>query len=283
MAKCSTCGASLAKKARYCPQCGTPVGGGDTEVIETPPDETGPVPVNVTRTEPRFYGLTPVNLTLGLSVAALTLTIVLFATGHWQVGLILFGVTILLVLLFLEAARRKPQGAVSRTTAEALDTFRVRAGFALEAVATRGRATTQMLAGRRELQRMAQLRQRLLVELGEAVYRGDTEATETARGRVEELDRLAAEREAEMQGLIEASRQRLARRRLEVLPTEVVEPQEPEPDAPAPGEGNPPEPVRIPEPYPPPDEGTPPQPAIIPEPGPAVIPERGPQGEEKDS
>jgi hypothetical protein len=56
-------------------------------------------------------------------------------------------------------------------------------------------------------------------------------------------------------------------------PIAVEAPQEP---APAPGEGDPPEPARIPEPYPPPDEATPPQPAIIPEPGPAVIPEPGP-------
>ena len=68
----------------------------------------------------------------------------------------------------------------------------------------------------------------------------------------------------------------LARGRLEVQPTEVAEaPEQPDP---APGEGNPPEPARIPEPYPPPDEGSPPQPAVIPEPGPAVIPEPGPQG-----
>jgi zinc-ribbon domain len=279
VAKCSTCGASLAKKARYCPQCGTPVERGDTEVLETPAAETGPVPVNVTRAEPRFYGVTPVYLTLGLAVATLAVTIVLFATGHWQVALILFGVTILLALAFLEALRRKPEAAAFRSTADA---FRDRAGFAAEALATRGRAATRVLAARRELQRLGQDRRRLLVELGEAVYRGDTEAIETARSRVEELDRLAEQREAEMREMLESTRQRLVRRRLEVQSTQVVEPQ-PEPETPAPGEGNPPEPARIPEPYPPPDEGTPPQPAIIPEPEPAVIPEPGPQGQEKDT
>jgi hypothetical protein len=277
MAKCSTCGVTLAKKARFCPQCGTPVAGGDTEVIETPLGETGPVPVNVTRVEPRFYGVTPVYLTFALAIAALAVTIILFATGHWQFALILFGVTILLVLAFLEALRRKPAGAVIRSTA---DRFRDRAGFAAEAMATRGRTATRQLAARRELQRLAQLRTRLLVELGEAVYRGDTEATESARRRVEELDRRAAQREAEMREALEATRERLTRRRLEVQSTQVVEP-EPEPQTPSPGEGNPPEPARIPEPYPPPDEGTPPQPAIIPEPEPAVIPEPGPQGEER--
>lgn len=280
MASCPTCGSSVAKKARFCPQCGTRIGDGDTQVLETPSDETGPIPVSLTRVEPRLYGVAPSTLVLVLTLAALALTVVFFATGNWPLGLILLGVTVLLGLLFLEAARRKPEGAVSRSTAEALDSFRDRAGVAAEALAMRGRAATQLFALRRELQRMAPLRRNLLVELGEAVYRGDEEATETARSRVDELDRLAAQREAEMQNLIERMEQRVARRRLEVQPTEVGE-QPQEPETPAPGEGNPPEPARIPEPYPPPDEATPPQPAIIPEPGPAVIPEPGPQGEQK--
>ena len=217
---------------------------------EVPPDETGAVPVDVARVEPRLYGVTPASLVL--EAASLILTIVLFAIGHWPLGLIFLGVTVLLVLVFLEAARRKPAGTVTRSTAEALDGFRERAGVAAETLATRGRAATQVLALRRELQRMAQLRSRLLFELGDAVYRGDEQATEAARGRVEELDRLAAQRGAEMHGVMERTRQRLERRRLEVQPTEVAE-QEPDP-SPAPGEGNPPEPARIPEPYPPPDE-----------------------------
>ncbi len=214
---------------------------------DVPPDETGAVPVHVTRVEPRLYGVTPASLVLVLVAASLILTIVLFAIGRWPLGLIFLGVTVLLVLLFLEAARRKPEGTVTRSTAEALDGFRERAGVAAEALATRGRAATQVLALRRELQRMAQLRSRLLFELGDAVYRGDQQATETARGRVEELDRLAAQRGAEMDGVMERTRQRLERRRLEVQATEVAEQ---EPDlSPAPGEG------------------------------PAVTPEPGPQGE----
>jgi len=247
--------------------------------MEVPADETGRVPVTVSRIEPRLYGVTPATLVLVLAGATLTLAIVLFALGRWPLGLVLLGVTVLLVLVFLESARRKPTGTVSRSTAEALDAVRARAGVAAESLATRGRAARQLHALRRELQRMAALRGRLLFELGDAVYRGDEQATEEARGRVEEVDRLAAQREADMQQVVESAQHVLARRRLEVQPTEVAEqPQEP---TPAPGEGNPPEPARIPEQYPPPDEGSPPQPAVIPEPGPAVIPEPGPQGRKR--
>jgi len=281
VANCSHCGTWLAPDTRFCPHCGRRAADPDTRVMELPPDETGRVPVAVERTEPRFYGVTPTTLAAALAALALAAGIVLIVVGYWPVGVILVGVAALLALVSLEAARRKPRGTIARSTAEALEGFRARAGVAADSLATRGRAARQLLALRRELQRMSTLRSQLLFELGEAVYRGDEQGGQTARERLEELDGLAAQREVEMQQIVEATQDRLAQRRLEVQPTEVVEPQQPEEPSPAPGEGNPPEPARIPEQYPPPDEGSPPQPAVIPEPGPAVIPEPGPQGAEE--
>ena len=277
MASCANCGGELAKSSRYCPQCGHPTTAGETKVMELPPDETGLVPVQYARAEPRYYGITPTTLVLVLGGVALTLAVVLFALGRWPFGLIALGVSVLLVLVFLEAARRKPDGAVARSTADALDGFRARAGVAADSLATRGRATRRLLALRRELQRMAVLRPRLLFELGAAVYRGDDQGTERARGQVRELDELAALREAEMEAVVAQTQERLERRRLEVQPTEIVELPDP-PDSP--GEGAPGGPAVIPEPYPPPDEGDPPQPAIIPEPGPLAPqePEEGRTG-----
>jgi len=229
-------------------------------VLELPPDETGPVPVDYMQVERRYYGVTPTRLAVGLAATALVAAIVLLATGHWPLGLILLGVAVLLVLVSVET------GA-----------FRDRAGVAADSFATRGRAARRMLALRRELKRDAAVRARLLFELGDAVYRGDEQATEAARGRVVELDELARQREAEMQTVIAQAQDRLHRRRLEVQPTEMVE----LPDEPAPPGEQEPGPAVIPEPYPPPDEGNPPEPAIIPEPSPAVIPEPGPQGSEE--
>ena len=72
------------------------------------------------------------------------------------------------------------------------------------------------------------------------MYRGDDEATERARGQVRELDELAAQREAEMQGTLAQAQDRLQRHRLEVQPTEMVElPEEP-------GQGDPSGPAVIP-------------------------------------
>ena len=265
MASCANCGAELPKKSRYCPQCGHPAAAGDTKVMELPPDETGRVPVEYGQVEPRYYGVTPTTLVLVLAGAALTFAVVLFALGRWPFGLIALGASVLLVIVFLEAARRKPDGGVARSTADALDGFRARAGVAADSLATRGRAARRLLALRRELQRMAVLRGRLLFELGDAVYRSDDQGAERARGQIRELDELAALREAEMEAVMVQTQDRLEQRRLEVQPTEMVE--LPEPPG-QPGEGPPGAPAVIPEPYPPPDEGNPPEPAIMPEPGP---------------
>jgi hypothetical protein len=248
MASCANCGHRLANSSRYCPQCGQAVAVDGTKVLELPPDETGQVPVDYTRAERHYYGVTPVGFAVALAAAAVVSAIVLFATGHWPLGLILLGVAVLLVLVSVET------GA-----------FRNRAGVAADSVATRGRAKTRVLALRRELRKLGVLRGRLLFELGDAVYRGDEQATEAARQRLGQLDEAWRQKEAEMQTVMAQAQDRLQRRRLEVQPTEMVElPEEPA----APGEQDPVGPAVIPEPYPPPDEGNPPEPAVIPEPGP---------------
>jgi zinc-ribbon domain len=278
VADCRNCGAELPTASRYCPQCGRPSTDGTTDVLDLPTDETGVVPVNYARAEPRYYGVTPATLVLVLAAAALALAIYLLVTGHWPIGLILLGVALLLLVLFLEAARRGSGSgaAVAQSTGKAIGSVRARAGAAAGSVAIRGRATGRLITLRREVQRLAVVRQRLLFELGEAVYRGDDRAAENAREQVKELDQLAAQREEEMSAVMAEAYERIQQRRLEVRPTEMVEVPE-GPDQPSPGGPATPEPARIPEPYPPPDEGTPPQPAIIPEPGPAVIPEPGPE------
>lgn len=281
MANCGYCGAQLPDESRYCPQCGRPSTDGTTEVLDLPTAETGSVPVNYARVEPRYYGVTPATLVLVLAGAALAVALYLLVTGSWPVGLILLGVGLLLLVIFLEAARRSSgsRATVARSTGEALGGVRARAGVAASSVATRGQATGRVIVLRREVQRLGVARRRLLLEFGEAVYRGDDRAAENAREQVKELDELATQREEEMRAVVADAQERIQQRRLEMRPTEMVEVPE-VPEQPSPGEPVTPEPARIPEPYPPPDEGTPPQPAIIPEPGPAVIPEPGPEAPE---
>lgn len=276
MASCQHCGAELPYQSRYCPQCGR-LSARDTAVLDVPAEETGPVPVAYDKAEARYYGVAPATLVLVLAGLALAGAIVLAAIGRWPLGLVALGLSLLLFIAFLETSKGRPQGAVARSTADAFHGLRARAGAGVASVGTRGRANSRVMALRRELQHMSGLRRQRLVELGDAVYRGDEQAVKTAREQVKELDELAAQKEEEMRTVVAEADARIQQRRLEVRPTEMVE----VPEEPAPGEPVTPEPARIPEQYPPPDEGTPPQPAVIPEPGPAVIPEPGPvEGEE---
>ncbi len=277
MAECVHCGAAISEGSRFCPQCGRRVGNGDTRVLPLPEDETGPVPIEVVQAKPRFYGVTPAALVLVLAGAAAALSVVFFVRDDWPIGLVLAGVALLLVAFFVETARRRPSGRVTRTAAGAFGHARARTSSAADSLTTRGRAMTRVLGLRRELRRLAAERDRLLYELGAAVYRADDQAIDTTRGRLDELDRQMASTEAQMQDVVTAAQERIEARRLEVQPTEVVGRGE---EAPGPGEVTPPEPAVIPEPYPPPDEATPPQPAVIPEPGPAVIPEPAPEPHE---
>jgi hypothetical protein len=116
----------LPKQSRFCPECGQPVGEAETKVQELPPDETGPVPVEYTHAERRYYGVTPVAFAVGLAAVVVVAAVVLFATGHWPIGLILLGVGVLLLLCSVETGP-----------------FASRAGVAADSVATRGRATTR--------------------------------------------------------------------------------------------------------------------------------------------
>src|SRR5215210_9191377 len=107
---CANCGSRLPKRSRFCPECGTRVGAGpgETAVQELPPQETGPVPVELSVAAPRFFGVTPPAAVLALAAASLALAIVLFVSGHVIVGGALLGVAVVLALFFVGLARRLP-------------------------------------------------------------------------------------------------------------------------------------------------------------------------------
>ena len=104
-----------------------------------------------------------------------------------------------------------------------------------------------------------------LQALGEAVWQGDKTGERRARERLVGLAREGKRIEAELAERLAGADERIRRARLPVQETIMVTPNEPSPPYPPPDEGNPPEPVQVPEPYPPPDEGMPPAPA--PDPG----------------
>jgi hypothetical protein len=258
---CPNCGADLPHTARFCPTCGAQVNAGSTVRAAVPPNETGPVPVSVQRSEPHWFGVAPPHALLGTAAIAVVFAIVLFATGHWPYGLILLGAGALLLAAFLEAARRRPDSGVTRASVNA----RERTRSSWETLRARQVATAEARRSRSALLMLESDRGRALQDLGAAAHAGDAEAEAAVRTRLGELDAQEAELRTRLEAALGEADERIRKARLPVQETMMVLPTEP---SPPPGEATPPQPAIVPEPYPPPNEADPPQPARIPEPTP---------------
>jgi hypothetical protein len=211
-AECHNCGSRLTKKARFCPECGARVGASDQEtaIQELPPQETGPVPVEVTTVAPRFFGVTPPAAVLALAAASLALAILLLVTDHAVLGGVLLVVAGLLFLVFAGLARRLPDTAVSRVSFGAASAVKARAGSAVETLTVHSTVRVELFRLRRELQDLLAQRADSARLFGEAVYADDPEASEPARARMAELDGLIAAKEEQMQNTAEGAIERIA-------------------------------------------------------------------------
>lgn len=268
---CPDCGSGLPPGARYCPACGSDLGAGSVPVQETP--------VSYEQAEPRWFGVAPPHLLLALSALLLVLALVLFGTGHWPYALIVLGIAALLLAAFLEAAKRRPELAVIRTSTHARD----RAQSAVETFRARSFAAAEVRRIRRALAHLDFDRRALLHDLGAAAHAGDAETEAAVRAHLADLDAHEGALRVELDRALNEAGERIRKARLPVQDTVMVLPSEPAPppgeaDPPQPAivpepspparEADPPQPAVVPEPYPPPDEGDPPQPARVPEPGP---------------
>ncbi len=282
-AECTSCGAKLPAKARFCPECGSRAdpASGETAVQEVPPSETGPVPVQAQVAERRLFGVPPSTILIVIGGAAFGSAIGLFATGRWPWGLIVLGVAIFVLTAFVSQMRRLPGEAsgVGRASLAAIESVRARAGAAVETVAAHGNARIELARLRREVGERVAERSGYLRELGEAVYEGNQSATMQLKQRIQDLDETIKEKEAQMATVTMEAQERISRAQLQVQATRVLPGGEeapspvPEPATvpepyPPPDEGQPPEPAQVPEPFPPPDEGDRPQQPTVPEPGP---------------
>ena len=166
---------------------------------------------------------------------------------------------------------------LTRASREVLGGLRARAGSAVEILTAHSTGRMELFRLRRELGDLMAARAETMRLLGEAVYGGDEEATETGRARAAELDEHIAAKEAEMAQIAAAAEERIQRAQLQLQPTEVLPEPEPGPmpvPEPAPVPSEPAQPIHIPEPGPVPSE--PPAPVHVPEPAPEPVPEPTP-------
>jgi hypothetical protein len=198
----------------------------ETGAFEVPPDETGAVPVEYTRVEPRYFGVAPHVLVLALGAVAVGAAIATLATGHLVLGLVLAVVGVLAVALFLEQARRRRASLFEIALADGVDRVRAISGFAAASAATWSRAGRELARVRLEMRRVEHTRARLHYELGRAVHAGDEAERERLLSQLHELDeRLEACAERARGAVAEAS-SRVHRERLAVAETQIVRPED---------------------------------------------------------
>jgi type IV secretory pathway VirB3-like protein len=198
----------------------------DTQVVDVPPHETTPSPVDVSVAMPRYFGLTPPTLLFGVATATLVIAIVLAILAHWVAALVLAAAVLLEIVLFLGVASRKPDTVVASASARTFQRARERAAWLVQATTVRTEAGRQLAPLRRELLELEDRRERQLRELGAAAYAGDDEA---AKQVTEELNRLDEQRratEARVAAIADSAQERLEQGRLRVQPTIVKHPDE---------------------------------------------------------
>jgi hypothetical protein len=175
--------------------------------------------VSVAHAAPRWFGLTPPTVMLALAAVLLVVAVVLLLTGSWVAGLLLLGLGLLVAAGFLETGRRKPDAPIVTASVGAVDSVRARVGYTAQAFLTRSSARREIARRRGEAMRLGAERDRLLRQLGEAVYAGAAGAAE--REAIAALDERVAELEREASQIAAAAQERVQAARLQVQPTEI--------------------------------------------------------------
>jgi hypothetical protein len=220
--ECPSCGASAPAGARFCSSCGTRLDGGDTQAVPLPPDEPGPVPVNIAHAEPRLFGVVPPLFAFGLACVLITLAIVTFAIGSWVFGLALVIVAAVLFALFVGAARHAPTSPVAQATLTAGERISSWIGFFTGSASAWSTAGREVLRLRGELRALRPEREEVQYALGGAAYRERDSEVASLRARLRDLDREIAQRETASEAALAQARRRSRKERLAVRPTEQI-------------------------------------------------------------
>lgn len=214
---CANCGAEAPEDARFCPHCGTRLGGSGS-----PREDSPSSPTTVARADRRVYGLAPPELLFAIALVIVSFAVYFLASGRLIAGFALLALAIGAGAYFVSTARRQPEGRLVQIATSVSDEARGRAGFAWTSLSSWSWASREVVRLRSRQLRLRREQSELIRALGDAVYseQGDLaeELKAEARGRAEQIDECARELEI----VREAARQRVERERLAIQPTQVV-------------------------------------------------------------
>jgi hypothetical protein len=196
----------------------------ETRAGQVPPHETTASPIEVSTVTPRYFGVTPPTFLFGVATATLAVAIVLAVLAHWVAALVLAAVALLEIALFGSVARRKPDTVVARVSVSAVRRARERAVWLVEATGVRTEAGRKLTPLRRELLELAERRERLLRDLGAAVYEGDDVAAKRLSEDIRRSDEDAKQKEEQMKAIADSAQERLQEGRGRVQPTVIRRP-----------------------------------------------------------
>lgn len=241
VAACPSCEAALPSESRFCPECGTRLGAGETiemsPVIQADPNLTSAPPAayeppEVHQAHRRPFGVHPVPVLGGAGSSLFLLALILLALGSVVVGLILICLAAALFALFVGGVRRERDAPGAEATLRTVARTRSLAGLA--AVSTR----SWLVAGRDLLRirhRQHRLRSELkasLAPLGEAVHNDDHEHAEALKQQAAEIERKLSEAEREASVVVAGARSEVEQERASVEATQTHDRVVPEPDGP---------------------------------------------------
>lgn len=193
-----------------------------------PPHESTASPVDVTVAMPRYFGITPPTLLFGVATATLAVAIVLAILAHWVAALVLAVAVLLEIPLFLGVARRKPDTVVARASTRTIQRARERAAWVVQAASVRTEAGRMLTPLRRELLELSERRERLLRDLGAAVYDGDDEAVKRCTEELNRVDEEKQQRDTQIAAITDSAQERLEQGRMRVQPTVIKPPDDQE-------------------------------------------------------
>jgi len=177
--------------------------------------------VELQHVQPKLFGRVPPLGLLGTGVVLLLVAIALLALADWVLGPLLLVLSLVLLGLYVVAARHLPPSRLARGAAGGVWKGRDELRLARTAAGAWTRAGWRVVCVEHELRGLRRRRDAAQHELGGAVYGQDEDGAEVHRNRMLELDEQIEDCAKRIQRARLEAQERIAAARLPTRPTEI--------------------------------------------------------------